>query len=404
MTVKDCKKGLAICLRIAMGNRRSFRCAALAIVLLVPSIYSYSEDLTPASLREDSPGRYVVLRKDNLWDISKRFLKDPWRWPDLWGMNKEEIRNPHLIYPGNVLVLERNGNRVRLRLVDDGTNGILDEAKGTAIGSTLKLRPKVRPEASTGAAVSSIRSSVIEPFLSRPLIVASDQFDHAPRVAATGEGRVLAGPGDNVYVSGLPADGAPIWQAYREGNILFDPVTGELLGHEVVYLGDLQVRQHGAPATMQIVKANSEIGVGDRVIDAPANEILAYVPRSAESTLQGLVVSAPPNTISEIGQNQTVVLNVGSRNGVEIGHVFALYRAGRVVQSRKLPSSISNESSRRELRSLYSQREKEDRKPVVTPDERYGVVFVYKTFEKVSYALVMSTTRPVNLLDIVKAP
>lgn len=354
-------------------------------------------------LRDNPPERHIVVKGDTLWDISRRFLKNPWRWPDLWGLNKDEVRNPHLIYPGNVIVLDRSGSRPRLRLENEGSGGLAEAGRQSAIGSTVKLSPRLRSQDLSAAPISSIPASVIEPFLNRPLVVTEQDFGQALRIVAVSESRVLAGAGDAVYTDGTPRRGVPVWQVYRAGKALVDPVSNESLGFEVIYLGDAQLAEAGDVATMRIVRARQEIGIGDRLVEAPASDVLAFAPRSPDPKLQGMVISAPETVVSEIGQYQVVVLNLGSRNGVEPGQVFGLFRPGRSVQPRTVPSTVSNDTHRKTLRSVHSEYASEEA-PVMTPAERYGDAFVFRTFEKVSYALVMSTTRPVNLLDLARAP
>lgn len=395
---------LGLLLGVLMRNSIISTLAGLTLMTAALPV-SLAEDASPVELKDNPPERHVVVKGDTLWGISKRFLKNPWRWPDVWGMNKEQVRNPHLIYPGNVIVLDRSGGSPRLRLEGDGPGGLAEAGKGSNVGSTVKLRPRIRPQQLTTAAISSIPASVIDPFVGRPLIVSEQQIEDAPRVVATAESRVLAGAGDVVYAKGLATDAAPIWQAYRPSKALFDPITNENLGFEVIYLGDLQLQEVGEVSSVRIVRSQQEIGVGDRLINAPPSETLAYVPHSVDNKTLGLVISAPETTISEIGQQQVVVLNLGARNGIEPGHVMALFRQGQVVSPRRLPSSTSNDRDRREVRSVYSEFHKKSMdESVVTPQERYGLVFVFRVFEKVSYGLVMNTTRPVNLFDIVRAP
>ena len=381
---------------------RSIISAVVGLSLVLASLaYSRAED-QPLDMVDNPPDRYVVVKGDTLWAISKRFLKSPWRWPDLWGMNKDEVRNPHLIYPGNVLVLDRSGGTPRLRLEADSGGG---GSQGGAVGSTVKLSPKIRSDLLSATPVPSISSSTIEPFLNRPLIVSQDQFEKSPRIVATQENRVVTGTGDTAFVKGLPANSALVWQVYRPGKPLNDPVSGELLGYEVIYLGDVRVREFGEISSVRILSARQEIGTGDQLVQAPASDILAYMPRAAKAGMNGVVMSAGDNVISEIGQQQVIAINRGAREGVEVGNVFALYRTGQTVVPRSLPRSMSNDVARKSVTSVHSEYQKADNAGrVVLPDERYGLVFVFRVFEKVSYALIMNTSRPVNLLDIVQAP
>lgn len=381
---------------------RSIISAVVGFALVLASMAGVRAEDQPLDMVDNPPDRYVVVKGDTLWAISKRFLKSPWRWPDLWGMNKDEVSNPHLIYPGNVLVLDTSGGTPRLRLEGDG---IANGTRGGTVGSTVKLSPKIRADQLSSRPVPSIASSTIAPFLNRPLIVAQDQFDMAPRIVATQENRVVMGTGDSAFVKGLPANGALIWQVYRPGKPLRDPVSGELLGSEVIYLGDVRVREFGEVSSVHVISARQEIGTGDRLVQAPPSDVLTYMPRPAKASMNGIVISAADNVLSEIGQQQVIVINRGAREGVEVGTVFALYRAGRSVTPRSLPRSMTNEEARKSYESVYSQNKKYDNAgPVVLPDQRYGLVFVFRVFEKVSYALIMNTSRPVNLQDLVQAP
>ena len=237
-----------------------------------------AEDAQGPELVDNPPERHVVVKGDTLWGISKRFLKDPWRWPDIWGLNKDQVRNPHLIYPGNVILLDLSGASPRLRLEADGPGGLAEAANGTSVGGVVKLKPKVRSQQLTAAAIPSIPASVIEPFLNRPLIISTDQFDNAPRIVATPESRVLASQGDPVYVKGVPPSPSTVWQVYRRSKVLMDPLSGEELGFEVIYLGDTQLQAFADVTTMKILRAAQEIGVGDRLVEAPPSEVLAYAP------------------------------------------------------------------------------------------------------------------------------
>jgi hypothetical protein len=360
----------------------------------------------PLELADNPPDRYVVVKGDTLWGISKRYLKSPWRWPDLWGMNKDEVKNPHRIYPGNVLILDLSGATPRLRMEGEaGPGGVVAAARGTGVGSTVKLTPKIRTEQIDAAPIPSIPSTAIEPFLNRPLVVDASQFNEGPRIVAAQENRVVMGAGDTAFVKGLKADSPLVWQVYRASKPLVDPGTKEVLGYEVIYLGDVRVREFGETTTVRILRARQEITVGDRLVLAPPSDVLAYVPHAAATNATGTVISAPETVISEIGQQQVIVLNRGAREGVEVGNVYALYRAGKEVAPRALPRSSSNEVHRSKIETVQSEYDpKNQNEPVMLPDERYGLTFVFRVFEKVSYALVMSSSRPVNLLDVVRAP
>lgn len=321
----------------------------------------------PLQLAPDAPDSHVVVRGDTLWGISAKFLKDPWRWPEIWRLNRDQINNPHWIYPGQVVVLDRSGATPRLRL-----------AQGEP-GRVVKLEPRIYAEQEAGA-IPSIAQKVIEPFLSQPLVIDEQGMKDAPKIVATQEDRVVLGPGNTAYVANL-ANTPLLWQVYRPGKPLVDPETGEVLGYEAFYLGSARRTREGNPATVEIVTAKQEIGRGDQLTPATRAQIASYPPHAPATQVNGRVV-AVYGGVNEAGRNAIVTLNRGTRDGIEVGHVLALYRAGAVTEYRE-----------DDMKEKYQ-----------LPDERYGLVFVFRTFDRVSYALVMNVTRPVTVADIVRTP
>lgn len=337
-------------------------------------------------LAEDAPDRYVVIKGDTLWDISGRFLRDPWRWPDIWGLNKEEIRNPHWIYPGDVVYLDFSGATPRLRREGDSA-GRDDGGVGGAGGDwelvTTKLSPTMRRLALDGEAIASIPMSAIGAFLSKPLVVGKQELEAAPILVAAQEGRVILSKGDTVFAKGVLWEEGPQWSVFRPGREMIDPDTKELLGVEAVHLGEAQVNDFGEVSTLSITDTVLEIAPGDRLVKTVPVQTVNFIPRAPEATISGKVILSSVNSVSEIGPKSVVVLNRGGREGLEPGHVLALYRDRPMVK----PAGASNPGER-----------------IALPRERYGLVFVFRVFEKVSYALVMDTTRPVNLNDVVQTP
>jgi hypothetical protein len=330
----------------------------------------------PVILQDNPPERYVVVKGDTLWGISKRFLKDPWQWPQVWGMNREQINNPHLIYPGDVIVLDLSGKTPALRLLQG-------EMAGAAAGGreTVKFNPRIRAEALGAAAIPAIPYSDIQPFLSQPLVIEAGGLENAPRIVATQDLRVVLGAGDRAYVQDMPKDQGPDWQIYRVGKTLADPETREILGYEAIYLGQAQVSKFGETneaSRIDITKSTQEINTGDRLVVASVAALANFVPHAPEKLIKSRIISAyggltggAPNTI--------VTLNKGMRDGLEIGHVLAIYQRSPLVKS-----------SRGEMLKI--------------PDERYGLLMVFRTFQKVSYALVMQASRPVRVLDVAQTP
>jgi hypothetical protein len=328
------------------------------------------------ALAESAPDRYVVVKGDTLWDISARFLRDPWRWPDIWGLNKDQIKNPHWIYPGDVILLDFTGMSPRLRL--QGVDGATDWRL-----VVTKLSPSIRKLDLAASAIPSIPVAAIAPFLTKPLVIGEREMAAAPILVAGQENRVVLSAGDTAYAKGVVWDDGTEWNIYRPGRDLVDPDTRELLGREAVHLGELKVSQFGEVSRVAITKSVLEIAPGDRLVKIVPAPVLPYIPRAPSRQIKGKVIASPHSSVTEIGPQMVVVLNRGARDGLETGNVLALYRDLPMVR----PAGATDPKERIKL-----------------PAERYGVVFVFRVFEKVSYALVMHTTRPVNLLDVVQTP
>jgi len=314
-------------------------------------------------IRPDAPDRYVVVKGDTLWHISSRYLQTPWRWPELWRMNKDQIRNPHLIYPGDTLVLDRASGTLALERRE-----------------TTKLQPQVYEEA-LRKAIPSIPVDIIEPFLSQPLVAAPGHLDGTPRIVGVQEGRVMLGAGDEAFASGIQGDNK-LWQIYRPGKAMVDPDSGEVLGHEAIYLGEANLEKAGQPALLKISAAKQEIGRGDRLVQSEVSLLTNYVPHRPDGNPVAKVMSLYGRG-QLAGQHSIITINRGKRDGIEAGHVLALQRAGRTV----------------ELRTDTHAKE-----TVQLPEDRYGLIFVFRTFDRVSYALVMHADRPVQIGDVGRAP
>ena len=330
------------------------------------------EDLAP-----NAPDQHVVQRGDTLWGISGLFLKTPWRWPELWGMNLDQIRNPHLIFPGQVLVLEKSNGRATLRM---GRSGGAGEPT-----NTVRMGPRVRSELLDNGAIAAIPLNLIGPFLNEAVVFDGNELQTAPRIVAAPEGRVLMARGDTAYVRGDLA-GARDFRLFRELKPLTDPSTREVLGFEGRYVGTAEYVRSGSsvqmpgavvPDTFQITNTRLEAVVGDRLSPVPQQDLAAFVPRPPPNPVNGQIVSIYGDGL-RAGQNQVVAINRGQRDGMERGHVLALWRSGVPASDRTGPGQ-----------------------PVVLqlPDERHGTMFVFRVFDRVSYALVLSVQQPVRAGD-----
>jgi LysM domain len=349
-----------------------------------------------ADLAPNAPDSRTVQPGDTLWGVSSLFLKSPWRWPELWGMNLNQIRNPHLIYPGQVLVLEKRDGRAFLRV---------GQASGEA-GGTVKLSPKVRSQVLDNGAIAAIPLNLIGPFLNEAVVFNSNDLEVAPRIVATQEGRVLVSRGETAYVRGDTA-AARDYRLFRELSPLIDPETREVLGYEGRYVGTAELARRGetivhaednkswlaslvstgpqatvVPDTIRITSTRLEAGVGDRLSPVPQQELVAYVPHPPSTEVNARVISVYGDGL-QAGQNQVVSINRGSRDGMERGHVLAIWRAGKPAVD------TTTQGGRAVLR---------------LPDEKHGLAFVFRTFDRVSYALILNVQDPVTAGDKLTQP
>jgi hypothetical protein len=322
-----------------------------------------------SELADNAPDVYTIKSGDTLWDISRMYLKSPWRWPELWGMNMDQIRNPHLIFPGQVLSLVKSGGRATLQVGQLGPDG------------SLRLSPRIRSSDLNRDGIPSIPLHLIEPFLNEAVIFDSNQLETAPRIVGTQEGRVLLSRGDLAYVRG-DVGANRNFRLFREPRPLKDPSTGEVLGYEAFYLGTAEFTRKGGstsgeivPDTFTISSVRQEMRVGDRLSPVPPREFLNYAPRAPQKPIGGQIVSVYGESVNA-GQNQIVALNRGSQDGVESGHVLALWRDGvRMKDSTDGGTQIK------------------------LPDERHGYLFVFRVFNRMSYALIVSVKEPVSAGD-----
>lgn len=322
------------------------------------------------ALQPDYPQRYTVQRGDTLWDIAKHFLKDPWLWPEVWYANPD-IKNPHLIYPGDVIVLRFEGGKPVLSLERQAPKGL----------PTVKLSPQIREE-TIEQAVPTIPLSAIGPFLSGTQMMSEDEFEAAPYIVSSYEEHLMTGAGNRIYARGLKRDDIGAWTVVRKGDAYRDPKDPDhVLGYEATYVGEARLVKGGNPATLQLVSSRQEALVGDRLF--PYQEKTPpthFTPRAPDQQVDGRIIDVL-NGVSQIGQYQTVVLNLGEKQGLEPGHVLAVSQTGGTVRD---PVAGGER--------------------VRLPEERAGVVMVYRTFPEVSYALVMEAARSIHVSDRVSNP
>jgi hypothetical protein len=350
--------------------RKSITTLAFVLAWAISAGAAAQAPRTPIALKPDAPDRYVVVRGDTLWSIAQRYTDSPWRWSELWNLNRDEIKNPHRLYPGNVILLDRARGRLAMAPPD-----------------TVKLSPRVRAELTSGTAIPSIPAAMIEPFLVRPLVVEAGGLDNAPSIVATEESRVILESGNRAFVRGIGDSKETTWFVYRRGPALVDPETKTILGYEATYLGTASVTRAGEPAVILLTSVTKEVTVGDKLVAASRPEVMSYAPHAPNAPIQGRIVAlyGDGTKLGEAGNQTVISINRGRSQGVEVGHVLALYRPGPLVA----------EAPRRGERAGP---------PLRLPDDRYGLAFVFRVFDRVSYALVMNITRPVNNHDIVQNP
>lgn len=363
-----------------------FLCSCLAPATLLAQDQKPQQP-APVQLQEKVPDRYVVAKGDTLWSVAAKFLKQPWQWPALWGMNKDAIRNPHLIYPGDVLVLDMVDGQPTLRKLDSGKPGV------------VKLRPEVRVLAREKEAIPSIPPSVIQPFLTQPLVVEYDGLDEKPYLVATRDGRVALGVSDIGYAYGVTENKGLLWNVFRPGPKFVDPESEEILGLEATYLGDARVNIFGDPSTVEIVRSVREINKGDRLLPIEQERFFTYVPHAPEKAVKGKILTVYDG-VNESGRSQVVSISKGSRDGLEVGHVLAIYRDGATAKLDQDREKYPYERDVAHAYPIYNW----DTKTVKLPNERIGLLFVFRTFEKVSYGLIVQSSRAVNKLDLVQNP
>lgn len=351
-----------------------------------------------SELAPNAPDSYTVKSGDTLWRISGLFLRSPWRWPELWGMNMEQVRNPHLIYPGQTLHLEKADGLARLRM---------GEAPSGMPTETIRVSPRTRISSLADMGIPTLPPHVIEPFLNEAIIVGENDLDRAPRIVAAQEDRVLITRGDRAYVRGR--NGTPlvesdprridVFRLFRNVVPLRDPLTEQVLGYEAKYLGNAElvrsetmqpVRMPSGemvptviPASIDVVHAREEIRVGDRLLPEPPRVLSSYVPRAPATEVDGAIVSVYGDAVAMVGQSQVVAISRGTADGVENGHVLAILKAGKRIDDR-------TQAGERAL--------------IKVPDERSGLLMVFRTFERISYALVLEITDTVQVGDRVTNP
>jgi hypothetical protein len=356
--------------------------AAAAAWLVLAAGAARADDV---AINDTAPDRYTVQRGDTLWGISGKFLREPWRWPEIWRLNKDQIRNPHLIYPGDVIVLDRTGGSPRLALERSGPR------------ETVRLSPSIRALPLEAEAIPSIPPGDIEPYLSRPIVTGPEGLADAAEIVAGRDRRVVRGENDVVYVTGLDDRQGDVYYIYRSGRALRS-IGGEVLGYEQRFLGTARVERFDEVSTVRIASANEEIFVGDRLVPPPREQLINYVPHAPDRPLDGQIIATSLDSV-EVGRGWIVTIDKGRDDGVDIGTVLAIYRGVPPIADPR-PSKEPERIARFLEQTVFYR--PQNYLPI--PDERTGLMFVFRVFDRVSYAIVLNTSDPVNVGDYVRRP
>jgi len=344
----------------------------LALFTIASTTTTYAEEIV---LKTQYPSNYVIKEGDTLWDIASRFLRDPWRWPDIWQVNPQ-IKNPHLIYPGDEVVLT---------FVDGKPQLVLKRANTTRHDlRTVKLSPSIRTRP-LRKAIPTIPVDAIQQFLSRPAVVTKETLESLPYVLNTREHRLIAGTGDTLYVRGVTPSSSTRYTIVRPGKKYIDIVDGDKveMGLEATYIGEANIEKFGDPATAIITHAAREVIKGDRLMPAISQAMeYNFTPHAPKNKIDGRIISVVEG-LSRIGQFQTVVINRGTANGMEKGHVLAIYQKGNTIDDE-----------------FYDGWNDE----VTLPSEHAGYILLFRIFDNISYGLIMKASREIHLMDKVANP
>ncbi len=338
------------------------------LLVVILGLYLFSGAIAAENelLNPSHPDRYVVKKGDTLWDISGRFLREPWRWPDIWYANPQ-IENPHLIYPGDIVELSYVDGQPRLSVTR---------------GGVVKLSPRIRTDAATNA-IPTIPINAIQQFLSRPYVLNKPSLDGVPYIVSFGEEHLLGSTDTKAYVRSIESEDEIDFDVIRPGPPYQDADTGEILGYQAVYVGSAELHRTGDPATVILGGMQLEFSIGDRLIpDTETLPLGTFVPKTPDTEVRGSIIGVL-NGVNQIGQYNTVVLDRGGVNGLRPGHVLAINHRGVVV---------------RDTVAAYGGAK------VKLPNEPAGVLLVYRVFDRVSFGLVMYATRALHVGDRVLNP
>ena len=356
----------------------------LSLILVLTSIMvsvNYAGDAT-SPLREDHPDSYSVKEGDTLWDIARMFLTDAWLWPELWHVNPS-IENPHLIFPGDVIMLTYVDGQPRLSVErgDASRTDRLSPGQTVRKGDRYeKLLPKIRTSPLTSA-IPAIPLDNISNLLTTGSIVEQHKLANSPYILAGTADRLIFRPGDELYARGDWSSDTSVYGIFRAGNVYMDPETDEVLGFEAMQVGSAQITaRDGDIVTMELIQVTQDVRIGDRLMPTEERRVEStFYPKSPREQVRGVIMTVLGG-VTQVGRNAVVVVNRGLENGLGVGDVLAIYKSGNVVRDR--------------IRG----------KKVRLPAERAGLLMVFRSFDKMAYGLVLQTEEPLRIGDVVRNP
>ena len=344
-------------------------------------------------IKADYPQQYTVVKGDTLWDIATKFLKDPWYWPEIWYRNPH-VENPHLIYPGDILTLIYVDGKPQIKVTRaaQGEDVIRKDTQARTDNglNIVKLTPSIR-RSSRASQIPTIPSDAISQFISRPKVVTKEELENSPYIVSSDEAHLILASDNKIYIRGELDKERVRYSIYRRGNEFIDPQTEEVLGYEVIYAGEARVDVYGDPATATITSSSREILVGDFLMTTDKSDVSTlFYPKVPTQEIEGQIVSLF-DALSSVASYQIVVINRGADAGIEVGHLLASYYRGGSARDKYL--------ARKTIK-----RGEENKLIVRLPDERSGLMMVFKVFNRVSYALILESKRVIRKHDVIKTP
>jgi hypothetical protein len=342
-----------------MRNLHRYLTSALAGLMISGLVTAGEVPMNPGH-----PDRYTVVKGDTLWDISSMFLRDPWRWSDIWYVNPQ-IENPHLIYPGDVLELTYVNGQPRLQL-----------HRGP-----MKLSPRIK-SSPIDEAIPLIPVSDIQPFLKKALVIDANALDDKPYVVAMADDHIMAGAGQRIYVMNIPEGAQSTYQVVRKGDVYHDADTQEVIGYEALDIGSAVIQKLGQPATALLTDTQQEVLTGDFLVKVEEDlPLTAFQPKAPDTDIHGSIIDLF-DAITQVGQYDVVAIDRGANDGLKVGNVLDIMHKGATVKNTVTPDPNDM---------------------VKLPDEKAGLLMVFRTFDRVSFGIILNSTRAVHLLDRVKS-